>query len=523
MGFWTVFGAAAQAVLLTLILAAVGAAMERSGQLGKTKRAALSAMTYNVLLPALLFYNVASSISMEALGTLWLMPFYACLYMAVGAAIGAAAGRLVATPRDDFGPKHITICSMLGNHGYIPLVIAPAVIGQRSLHAPGTADVAEETAKAISCVSIFIIIINLCTFSVAPKLMKMAAAEKLAADAAAAAATALPSPAEGSSPSNSSSGWDTEAPSSPAPAASAMSPIADTVALVPAAASVGSDAPPQQPPAPALVASQARALFAALATPPVIGSFTGMVVGLIPPFKRLLFGTPATASALLASAEGIALSAACTLASTLQGSNATVASWQAMNATAAASWVASMQPSCEQLAAEAALQASSSADAPLGPTVTAAARSLSQAVTPVITIMLGSTIAERPLAGTDAAGGRPPIASWKQYAAQAIAASGVRWQALAATVFLRLICAPLVGMTLVWTGLKMGIVPPDRTLLFVLLLEASTPPAMNLQLICEVAGVGQKAMSSVICVTYIASIVTTTMWITAYLMALQNV
>lgn len=83
----------------------------------------------------------------------------------------------------------------------------------------------------------------------------------------------------------------------------------------------------------------------------------------------------------------------------------------------------------------------------------------------------------------------------------------------------RLVVMPLVGLTAVTAGARAGILDAsDRTLLFVLLLQASTPPAMNIQLICEVLGSGTRPMGRVLAVSYAASAITLTVWISAYLL-----
>lgn len=98
-----------------------------------------------------------------------------------------------------------------------------------------------------------------------------------------------------------------------------------------------------------------------------------------------------------------------------------------------------------------------------------------------------------------------------------------RSPAILAVILVRLILMPLVGIAAVSAGVRSGILDGrDRTLLFVLLLEASTPPAMNLQLIVEVLGSGTRPMGRVLAVAYIVSIVTLTLWISAFLLLITN-
>lgn len=154
--------------------------------------------------------------------------------------------------------------------------------------------------------------------------------------------------------------------------------------------------------------------------------------------------------------------------------------------------------------------------APLGPTVTSALTSLAAAVTPTITIMLGSTIGERRSAATATAAA----------AASGSGATRIRMAVLVGVCIARLLVMPLVGIAAVAAGVRLGLVPratPDAiTLQFVLLLEASTPPALNLQLLAEVAGKGQRQMAQVIAVTYCASVVTLTAWISLFLVLTRS-
>jgi len=139
---------------------------------------------------------------------------------------------------------------------------------------------------------------------------------------------------------------------------------------------------------------------------------------------------------------------------------------------------------------------------------------LAAAVTPVITIMLGSTIGERRAHGAARDGGGREDGG------------GTRWPVLIAVCIARLAIMPLVGIAAVTAGVRAGLVPTGTldaaTLQFVLLLEASTPPALNLQLLAEVAGKGQREMAQVIAVTYCASVITLTGWISLFLVLTRS-
>jgi predicted permease len=124
--------ASAQAVAQVLLLAAVGAGLEAGGEMGAARRGGLSALAYRMLLPALLFVNIAASAPALAdpTGGAWVLPLLAGVYITIGAAIGACVAGWVSAVQDEFSRAHVAVACALGNHGYIPLVLLPAVILQ---------------------------------------------------------------------------------------------------------------------------------------------------------------------------------------------------------------------------------------------------------------------------------------------------------------------------------------------------------------------------------------------------------
>lgn len=98
----------------------------------------------------------------------------------------------------------------------------------------------------------------------------------------------------------------------------------------------------------------------------------------------------------------------------------------------------------------------------------------------------------------------------------------IRGRVIAAVAMVRMLIIPILGIVSVYIGSQVGIIPPDRTLQFVLLVEASTPTAMNLQLISDVMGTGSRAMARLIAVTYVASVVTMTIHISIALALIRS-
>jgi len=100
--------------------------------MGASRRGGLSALAYRMLLPALLFVNIAASAPALAdpAGGAWVLPLLACVYITIGGVIGALVSRLVTRSTDEFSWAHVAVACALGNHGYIPLVLLPAVVLQ---------------------------------------------------------------------------------------------------------------------------------------------------------------------------------------------------------------------------------------------------------------------------------------------------------------------------------------------------------------------------------------------------------
>lgn len=149
MDLGAVLSAAAQAVAQMLVLASAGAFLELTGQLGPTKRAALSNVAFRVFLPALLFTNVAESASAEAMRRQWPLLGYSAMYVCVGYAIGAVLAPRLVAKSDEFSRTHFIFSCALNNVGYLPLILVPATIAQGALHPPGT-NIATEIKRGTS-------------------------------------------------------------------------------------------------------------------------------------------------------------------------------------------------------------------------------------------------------------------------------------------------------------------------------------------------------------------------------------
>lgn len=542
---------AVQAVSQVLILAGAGAWLELKGEMGKTRRGGLSNLAYRVLLPCLMFGNVTESISAEALARLFCVPLYALIYIAIGWILGEIVGRRVCKADDEFGRTHFVLTTALGNHGYIPLILVPSVIYQGSLHEPGT-NLASAVKDGVAYISLFILVVNIITWSVATTALKRAGQQQRAAEAKAAASKSA------------------DACTLPSVPTVTVLPELQAAAAAPAASPGAAVAPPKSeseaaaeawqkwlsrhgvPGAVARPVGSAVAFVTAVVTPPVFASFSGACIGMIPPLKALLFVKKAAAI----EEEAVAPFSAAFEAPAGTCSNASTAFTMLHNATGWFLCDVATAACCTQLQALAPpvlLAAASSAAsaplvvAPLGPTIATAVQSLGSAVTPVVAVTLGSNIVD------DGNPNRPPLsmaAAWaglkgrvrgllsgQQFQElEAPAATGgevaaaapvvakppaIRRPVLGCIIFIRLVAMPAIGIMCVAAGCSAGIIQLERTLVFVLLVQASTPPAMNLQLIADRMGSGGRAMSRVIAASYITSALSLTVWISIFLTAIK--
>jgi hypothetical protein len=82
---------------------------------------------------------------------------------------------------------------------------------------------------------------------------------------------------------------------------------------------------------------------------------------------------------------------------------------------------------------------------------------------------------------------------------------------------------PALGMGVVYALVQGGVLPRDQpVLLFVVMLQFSPPPAMNLALIGELENFAQAALGQVLFVGHVAAAVTMTVWISLQLALVET-
>lgn len=91
-------------------------------------RHALSRIAYLALLPALIWVSLMEGLSTDRLDELILMPLFSLFYMGFGCGLGYIVALFVEKKEEILQREHIIAATGFANHGYLPLVLAPAVL-----------------------------------------------------------------------------------------------------------------------------------------------------------------------------------------------------------------------------------------------------------------------------------------------------------------------------------------------------------------------------------------------------------
>ncbi|KAI4318142.1 hypothetical protein L6164_025948 [Bauhinia variegata] len=142
-------------VLKLLLITGVGSflAMERFDILGEDARKHLNTMVFFVFTPALVYSNLAETLTFKSMLMLWFMPINALLTLIIGTALGWLLIKITKIPHKLHGL--VLGCCSTGNLGLLPLVIVPAVC-KESGNLFGAADVCYRNAMAYASLSIAI-------------------------------------------------------------------------------------------------------------------------------------------------------------------------------------------------------------------------------------------------------------------------------------------------------------------------------------------------------------------------------
>ncbi|KHN44555.1 protein PIN-LIKES 3-like [Glycine soja] len=130
MDFWKLFIVALLPVLKVLLITAVGTilAINRFNILGETARKNLNTMVFYVFSPTLVCSSLAETITLENVLILWFMPVNILLTFVIGSVLGLLVVKLTRVPHHLQGL--VLGCCAAGNLGNLPIILVPAVCKQ---------------------------------------------------------------------------------------------------------------------------------------------------------------------------------------------------------------------------------------------------------------------------------------------------------------------------------------------------------------------------------------------------------
>ncbi|KAK4266185.1 hypothetical protein QN277_027145 [Acacia crassicarpa] len=285
MVFWGLFVTALMPVLKVLIITALGTllALNRFDILNKDARMHLNNMVYYVFVPAISISTLAEAITFKSLVMLWFMPVNILLTFIIGSALGWLLIKITRAPPHLHGLVVLGCCAA-GNLGNMPLIILPAICKQRS--GPfGDEDVC--TKKGMAYSSLSMALGNIYIWTYVYNLVRVSSCKNSKANEV------------DDSPMNPKSLLETNlentsaCPAGPLVSAENISQTIDCAN--------GLDIEAARTEGVAKVTKQEKALkmlkklekninLKALLAPATIGSIIGLIIGVIPLFKKALVG-----------------------------------------------------------------------------------------------------------------------------------------------------------------------------------------------------------------------------------------
>ncbi|PRQ19432.1 putative membrane transport protein [Rosa chinensis] len=90
--------------------------------------------------------------------------------------------------------------------------------------------------------------------------------------------------------------------------------------------------------------------------------------------------------------------------------------------------------------------------------------------------------------------------------------SGIQKSIVVGIIIVRYVFLPLTGILIIKGALKFGLVHSDPLYLFVLLIQYTLPPAMNIGTITQLFGAGENECSVILLWTYVFATASLTLW-----------
>jgi len=555
--------AAVQGVVRVLLVVFTGAVIQTKGILPASLRLGLSQLVFRLFLPCLLFTSIVKALSISSLASLAGVFAFAVGAHFTGAAVGWASHALFVrvAPSRFHSPvlqaPLFAACVALGNHGYLPLSLLPTVLGL--LPFGNQRDAEEDSADAVAITAMYIMCLNLLSWTFIHGLIRRQKRDTLGLLGLQVAREApkAPSPAQGL------------LPSAMAFVRKVLNPplIACLCGVI-----IG------------LAAPLKAVLFAEIdenasceddvPVAPLGPTLTGALLSLADctvPIVLLQLGATMT-DMYTSSRQQKAVASCAGVADTAQGPSAVKPQGQgAHDNTDTRDEVAGIHCAGIETDLPAVLSGSQVATPPsagvqvaptavpaaydTGPAAQAADGALEACSDEPLQEQDGSAAAQVPLpgGGSSALLDAAPPASNEQGGSSdnlhALDRSGndkqdghfvrssppaalavdvslatVSWPLLASVLAARLVVMPALGTALVYALVQAGVLPSDDpVLVFVVMMQFTPPPAMNLALIGELEEFAQAALGQVLFVGHVTAAISMTAWISLQLAIVNSI
>mmetsp|Transcript_24732 Transcript_24732/g.58851 ORF Transcript_24732/g.58851 Transcript_24732/m.58851 type:complete len:244 (+) Transcript_24732:65-796(+) len=154
-------GPCIQAVLQVLVVVVLGFVLSWRGFLPPDFVKSLGGLSFDILLPALLFTSVLKTMTLEKLVSFWIYPVWVAMVTIGGYALATAAS--LAAQVDKQERLLVALSSSFPNSGYLPLLLLPALC---RLH-PVFADDPGAEERSIGYISVYVCFLSIVLWVVA--------------------------------------------------------------------------------------------------------------------------------------------------------------------------------------------------------------------------------------------------------------------------------------------------------------------------------------------------------------------
>ncbi|TKY68934.1 transporter YBR287W [Spatholobus suberectus] len=290
MDFWKLFMVALMPVLKVLLITAVGTilAINRFNILGETARKNLNTIVFFVFSPTLVCSSLAETITLRSVVILWFMPVNILLTFIIGTVLGLLIVKISRVPHHLQGLV-LGSCAA-GNLGNLPIIIVPAVCKQSN--SPfGDVNVCYKNALAYASLSMALGSIYIWSYAYnLVRLYTPKISNEVQVDDDSMVNPASTTKTDPENPSTCSTGL-------PIVTAEDRSQTEDRVKHFEIQCTVR-DGQIEEVPKRKMIVKQLKTLvekinLKVLLTPSTIGAIAGLIIGVVPLFRKLLIGDKA--------------------------------------------------------------------------------------------------------------------------------------------------------------------------------------------------------------------------------------